>query len=91
MLPQLRNVTSVELGCSSRGYSRAGSDTKIWYCAIVAGRQSQELNKMREVSSFDLFLFLVNFTWSLELFVVLCLLLFLHRTFCCNKDTHEPS
>ncbi|CAA2963239.1 dnaJ homolog subfamily C member 16 [Olea europaea subsp. europaea] len=48
VLPQLRNVTSVELGCSSRGYSRAGSDTKIWYCAIVAGRQSQELNKMRE-------------------------------------------
>ncbi|KAL2516026.1 DNAJ heat shock N-terminal domain-containing protein [Forsythia ovata] len=48
VLPQLRNVTSAELGCNSRGYSRAGSDTKIWYCAIVAGRQSQELNIMRE-------------------------------------------
>ncbi|KAJ0048281.1 hypothetical protein Pint_16146 [Pistacia integerrima] len=47
-LPQLRSSTSMELGCDARGYSRAGSDTKIWYCIILAGRQSQELNKMRE-------------------------------------------
>ncbi|XP_073138309.1 uncharacterized protein [Henckelia pumila] len=48
VLPQLRNITATELGCDSRGYSRAGNDTKIWYCAIVAGRLSQELNKMRK-------------------------------------------
>ncbi|KAK4390275.1 hypothetical protein Sango_2090800, partial [Sesamum angolense] len=29
LLPQLRNVTSMELGCDVHGYSRAGSDTKI--------------------------------------------------------------
>ncbi|KAK4437043.1 hypothetical protein Salat_0038200 [Sesamum alatum] len=49
VLPQLRNVTSMELGCDVHGYSRAGSDTKIWYCAIVAGRPSQELNEMRQI------------------------------------------
>ncbi|KAL6584032.1 hypothetical protein OROMI_003321 [Orobanche minor] len=48
MLPQLRNVTAMELGCDVQGYSRAGNDTKIWYCALVAGRPSHELNKMRE-------------------------------------------
>ncbi|KAK6117916.1 hypothetical protein DH2020_048321 [Rehmannia glutinosa] len=48
LLPQLRNVTSMELGCDVQGYSHARSDTKIWYCALVAGRPSQELNKMRE-------------------------------------------
>ncbi|XP_073269934.1 uncharacterized protein [Primulina huaijiensis] len=48
VLPQLRNITAMELGCDSRGYSRAGNDAKIWYCAIVAGRLSQELNKMRK-------------------------------------------
>ncbi|KAL6559515.1 hypothetical protein OROGR_004632 [Orobanche gracilis] len=48
VLPQLRNVTAMELGCDVQGYSRAGNDTKIWYCALVAGRPSQELNKMRE-------------------------------------------
>ncbi|KAL0286836.1 UNVERIFIED_CONTAM: hypothetical protein Sradi_7138500 [Sesamum radiatum] len=48
VLPQLRNVTSMELGCDVHGYSRAGSDTKIWYCALIAGRPSQELNEMRE-------------------------------------------
>lgn len=47
-LPQLRSVTSMELGCDARGYSRAGSDTKIWYCVIVAGRPSSELSKMRD-------------------------------------------
>lgn len=47
-LPQLRSVTSMELGCDARGYSRAGSDTTIWYCVILAGRLSPELNKMRE-------------------------------------------
>uniref|UniRef100_A0A7N0TP93 J domain-containing protein n=1 Tax=Kalanchoe fedtschenkoi TaxID=63787 RepID=A0A7N0TP93_KALFE len=45
---QLSTSTYKELGCDPRGYSRAGYDTKIWYCVIVAGRLSQELNKMRE-------------------------------------------
>ncbi|XP_057805141.1 uncharacterized protein LOC131020390 [Salvia miltiorrhiza] len=48
VLPQLRSVTSMELGCDVNGYSRAGKDTKIWYCALVAGRPSPELSKMRE-------------------------------------------
>ncbi|OIV97101.1 hypothetical protein TanjilG_10047 [Lupinus angustifolius] len=47
-LPQLRSVTSMELGCDPHGYSRAGYDTVIWYCAVAAGRPSRELNKMRE-------------------------------------------
>lgn len=50
-LPQLRTVTSMDLGCDPRGYSRAGSDTMVWYCVILAGRLSAELNKMREVNS----------------------------------------
>ncbi|GFP87467.1 Dnaj homolog subfamily c member 10 [Phtheirospermum japonicum] len=53
VLPQLRNVTAMELGCDVHGYSRAGNDTKIWYCALVAGRPSQELNKMREEDSYS--------------------------------------
>jgi len=48
-LRQLRSVTSMELGCDPHGYSRAGYDTMIWYCAIVVGRPSLELNRMREV------------------------------------------
>ncbi|KAF3437633.1 hypothetical protein FNV43_RR20389 [Rhamnella rubrinervis] len=47
-LPQLRSMTSMELGCDARGYSRAGYDTTTWYCAILAGRHGPELNKMRE-------------------------------------------
>jgi len=39
----------MELGCDPHGYSRAGYDTMIWYCAVVVGRPSLELNKMREV------------------------------------------
>ncbi|CAL5441630.1 unnamed protein product [Camellia sinensis] len=46
ILPQLRSVTSMELGCDARGYSRAGNETAIWYCVILAGRSSPELNKM---------------------------------------------
>lgn len=42
----------MELGCDAKGYSRAGNDTTTWYCVILAGRQSLELNKMRDVSSF---------------------------------------
>lgn len=53
-LPQLRSMTSMELGCDARGYSRAGYDTTTWYCAIVAGRHGPELNKMREVSIFPM-------------------------------------
>ncbi|CAL5444861.1 unnamed protein product [Camellia sinensis] len=34
-------------GCDARGYSRAGNETAIWYCLILAGRSSLELNKMR--------------------------------------------
>ncbi|GAA0145525.1 chaperone [Lithospermum erythrorhizon] len=48
VLPQLRSVTSMELGCDARGFSRAGNDTRIWYCGVLAGRLSQELFKMRE-------------------------------------------
>nr|GEV86646.1 DnaJ heat shock N-terminal domain-containing protein [Tanacetum cinerariifolium] len=48
VLPQLRSVTSMELGCDPKGYSRAGNDTTVWYCAVVIGRQSAELHKMRE-------------------------------------------
>ncbi|KAF7135819.1 hypothetical protein RHSIM_Rhsim08G0152800 [Rhododendron simsii] len=48
VLPQLRSLTSMELGCDARGYSRAGNETSIWYCVILAGRQSPELHKMRE-------------------------------------------
>ncbi|GJW07253.1 hypothetical protein Tco_1569676, partial [Tanacetum coccineum] len=48
VLPQLRSVTSMELGCDPKGYSRAGNDKTVWYCAVVIGRQSAELHKMRE-------------------------------------------
>lgn len=47
-LPQLRSVTSMELGCDARGYSRAGNDPSTWYCVILAGRPSPELNKIRD-------------------------------------------
>ncbi|KAK9107493.1 hypothetical protein Syun_023504 [Stephania yunnanensis] len=47
-LPQLRSVTSMEMGCDARGFSRAGNDITTWYCVILAGRPSQELTKMRE-------------------------------------------
>ncbi|CAL5444882.1 unnamed protein product [Camellia sinensis] len=42
----LVSVTSMELGCDARGYSHAGNETAIWYCVILAGRSSPELNKM---------------------------------------------
>ncbi|XWS47997.1 hypothetical protein CRYUN_Cryun13aG0034000 [Craigia yunnanensis] len=47
-LPQLRSLTSEELGCDARGYSCAGHDTLTWYCAILAGRLGPELDSMRE-------------------------------------------
>ncbi|MCL7031837.1 hypothetical protein MKW94_029295 [Papaver nudicaule] len=47
-LPQLRSITSMDLGCDARGYSRAGYEATTWYCAILAGRPSLELDKMRE-------------------------------------------
>lgn len=40
----------MDLGCDARGYSRAGSDSMIWYCVIVAGRPGLELSKLRGVS-----------------------------------------
>ncbi|XP_071702015.1 uncharacterized protein [Rutidosis leptorrhynchoides] len=48
VLPQLRSRTSMELGCDPKGHSRAGNDTTVWYCAVLVGRQSAELHKMRE-------------------------------------------
>ncbi|CAL5393990.1 unnamed protein product [Camellia sinensis] len=45
-LPQLRSVTSMELGYDAHGYSRAGNETAIWYCVILARRSSPKLNKM---------------------------------------------
>ncbi|XP_026405420.1 uncharacterized protein LOC113300411 isoform X1 [Papaver somniferum] len=48
VLPQLRSITSMDLGCDARGYSRAGYEATTWYCVILAGRPSVELNKMRE-------------------------------------------
>ncbi|KAJ4793561.1 DNAJ heat shock family protein [Rhynchospora pubera] len=47
-LPQLRSDTATQLGCDAKGHSRAGFDTLVWYCVIVAGRPSSELTKMRE-------------------------------------------
>jgi len=49
-LPQLRSVTSKELGCDAKGHSRAGGGTSIWYCVVLIGRPSLEMNQMREVS-----------------------------------------
>lgn len=40
----------MELGCDARGYSRGGNNLVSWYCVILVGRPSLELNKMREVS-----------------------------------------
>lgn len=60
-LLQLRSTTSLELGCDPHGYSRAGYDTTIWYCAIAVGRLSPELNKMREVCLFFCLLFFDKF------------------------------
>ncbi|KAJ3700029.1 hypothetical protein LUZ61_003734 [Rhynchospora tenuis] len=48
-LPQLRSDTATQLGCDAKGHSRAGFDTLVWYCVIVAGRPSSELTKMREL------------------------------------------
>ncbi|GJN10920.1 hypothetical protein PR202_ga29068 [Eleusine coracana subsp. coracana] len=48
-LRQLRSDTSLELGCDARGHSRAGNDTAIWYCVVVAGRPGAALSKKRQV------------------------------------------
>jgi hypothetical protein len=50
-LRQLRSDTSFELGCDARGHSRAGNNTTIWYCVVVAGRSGAALSKKRQVSS----------------------------------------
>ncbi|RWW63616.1 hypothetical protein BHE74_00029186 [Ensete ventricosum] len=47
-LPQLRSVTSMELGCDARGFSRAGSDTLTWYCLVLVGRAGRAMAQMRE-------------------------------------------
>ncbi|KAG0465120.1 hypothetical protein HPP92_019284 [Vanilla planifolia] len=47
-LPQLRSTTSMALGCDAEGFSLAGSNVETWYCAILAGRPGQTLNKMRD-------------------------------------------
>ncbi|KAI3691129.1 hypothetical protein L2E82_49347 [Cichorium intybus] len=36
----------MELGCNPKGYSHAGNDTMVWYCAVLIGRQSTELYKI---------------------------------------------
>ncbi|TVU37731.1 hypothetical protein EJB05_11062 [Eragrostis curvula] len=48
-LRQLRSDTSLELGCDARGHSRAGNDTTVWYCVVVAGRPGVALSKKRQV------------------------------------------
>lgn len=48
-LPQLRSITSMDLGCDVKGYSRAGNDTLTWYCVIVAGKPGSTLSKAREI------------------------------------------
>uniref|UniRef100_A0A804I675 Uncharacterized protein n=1 Tax=Musa acuminata subsp. malaccensis TaxID=214687 RepID=A0A804I675_MUSAM len=47
-LPQLRSVTSMELGCDARGFSRAGNDTLTWYCLVLVGRAGRTMAQMRE-------------------------------------------
>lgn len=42
----------MELGCDARGHSRAGNNSLTWYCVVVAGRPSFQLNTMREVRNF---------------------------------------
>eukprot|EP00249_Psilotum_nudum_P021768 c28236_g1_i1 orf=101-2203(+) len=49
VLPQLRSITAMELGCHEAGYSRAGKEITTWYCVIVAGRPGFELSQMRSV------------------------------------------
>ncbi|BBN01378.1 hypothetical protein MPTK1_2g06970 [Marchantia polymorpha subsp. ruderalis] len=46
-LPQLRSITARSLGCDASSYSLAGNETRIWYCVIVAGKQSSKLDQMR--------------------------------------------
>ncbi|PHU24065.1 Pentatricopeptide repeat-containing protein, mitochondrial [Capsicum chinense] len=53
VLPQLRSVTSKELGCDARGFSRAGKDTKIWYCVVLVGRVQETLSKDGELTAVD--------------------------------------
>ncbi|XP_042402761.1 uncharacterized protein LOC121992445 isoform X2 [Zingiber officinale] len=47
-IPQLRTVSSMELGCDARGYSRAGNETVTWYCLILIGRAGHAMTQMRE-------------------------------------------
>ncbi|WMV21783.1 hypothetical protein MTR67_015168 [Solanum verrucosum] len=53
VLPQLRSVTSKELGCDPRGFSRAGKDTKIWYCVVLVGRIQETLSNDRDLTAVD--------------------------------------
>ncbi|KMZ71061.1 hypothetical protein ZOSMA_189G00220 [Zostera marina] len=48
-LPQLRSITSMELGCDAKGRSRAGDDSTAWYCVVLSGRLSLQLSIMRDV------------------------------------------
>ncbi|XP_074559163.1 uncharacterized protein LOC141815108 [Curcuma longa] len=47
-IPQLRLVSSMELGCDARGYSRSGNETVTWYCLILVGRAGHAMTQMRE-------------------------------------------
>ncbi|CAI9279682.1 unnamed protein product [Lactuca saligna] len=49
MLPQLRRVTSMELGCDPKGYSHAGNNTTVWYFAVLIGRQTTDSLKCVKV------------------------------------------
>ncbi|CAI9270348.1 unnamed protein product [Lactuca saligna] len=49
VLPQLRRVTSMELGCDPRCYSHAGNNTTVWYFAVLIGRQSTDSLKCVKV------------------------------------------
>lgn len=62
----------MDLGCDTQGYSRAGNDTMIWYCVILAGRLGPELNEMREVS-FHLNVFWIELMeFGLNISIICC-------------------
>lgn len=78
-------MTSNELGCDARGYSRAGADTMSWYCVVLAGRLSPELNSMRAVG-FSLYwkTFLIHLLHDISCF--LCyLILVIRRNYMCQQ------
>ena len=59
----------MELGCDPRGYSRAGNDIMVWYCVVLAGRQSLELNKMHQVSTYSLVFLAMKLYWVILIWI----------------------